>query len=121
VWIGCALDDDGEVRLWVRDQGSGIEPADLDRVFDRFSRGTSSHAIEGSGLGLSIVATIAAAHGGRMEVQSQPGSGSTFTMVLPFDEDPGSTPAEAGDLPHPEPDPDPAPKQRATTAGGRAP
>lgn len=119
VWIGCALADDGEVRLWVRDQGSGIEPADLDRVFDRFSRGTSSHAIEGSGLGLSIVATIAAAHGGRMEVQSQPGSGSTFTMVLPLDEDPGSTPAEAGDLPHPEPDPDPAPRQRATTAGGR--
>ena len=88
VAIGAALDSD-QVRLWVRDEGSGIAPEDLDRVFDRFSRATTSHAIDGSGLGLSIVDTIATAHGGHVTVHSQPGAGSTFTIVLPAPADSG--------------------------------
>lgn len=82
VAIGCAVDPIG-VRFWVRDEGSGIAPEDLDRVFDRFSRAATSHGVDGSGLGLSIVDSIAAAHGGRVEVHSQPGVGTTVTIVLP--------------------------------------
>jgi signal transduction histidine kinase len=82
IGIGSALAD-GQVRLWVRDEGRGIEAEDLDRIFERFSRGQIGRAVDGSGLGLSIVSTIAAAHGGHMTVASQPGTGSTFTIVLP--------------------------------------
>jgi two-component system, OmpR family, sensor kinase len=73
-----------EVRLWVRDTGFGIAEAEQTRVFDRFRRGRSAHRrYRGSGLGLAIVRTIAEAHGGRMELHSRLGEGSTFTMVLP--------------------------------------
>ena len=71
------------VRLWVRDHGAGIDPDDLPRVFDRFARTDASRTAEGSGLGLSIVAAIAAAHGGRVDVESRPGQGSTFSVVIP--------------------------------------
>ena len=88
IGIGSALDD-GQVRLWVRDQGRGIEAEDIDRILERFSRGQSDRAVDGSGLGLSIVSTIATAHGGHMTVDSRPGVGSTFTMVLPASTEPG--------------------------------
>ena len=74
---------DGEVRLWVRDEGVGIAAAEVDHVFHRFARASSSRGVEGSGLGLSIVAAIAEAHHGRIDVHSDPGVGSTFTIVLP--------------------------------------
>lgn len=83
VALGSAAGD-GVVRLWVRDEGIGIDPADHDRVFDRFVRAERSGA-EGSGLGLTIVRSIAQAHGGTVELDSRPGIGSTFTMVLPLD------------------------------------
>jgi signal transduction histidine kinase len=74
----------GEVRLWVRDTGFGIAVAEQTRVFDRFRRGRSAHRrYRGSGLGLAIVRTIAESHGGRIELDSRLGEGSTFTMVLP--------------------------------------
>ena len=73
----------GEVRLWVRDEGVGIAAAEVDHVFHRFGRVSSSLGVEGSGLGLSIVAAIAEAHHGRVDVDSDPGIGSTFTIVLP--------------------------------------
>jgi signal transduction histidine kinase len=54
------------------------------RIFDRFRRGTTAYrTYRGSGLGLSIVRAIAEAHGGRVELVSRPGAGSTFTLVLP--------------------------------------
>jgi two-component system OmpR family sensor kinase len=71
------------VRLWVCDAGVGIRAGELDRVFERFSRASSGLGVEGSGLGLSIVEAIATAHSGRAEVVSEPGVGSTFTIVLP--------------------------------------
>jgi two-component system, OmpR family, sensor kinase len=81
--IGSSLRD-GEIRLWVRDTGFGIAEAEQARVFDRFRRGRSAHRrYRGSGLGLAIVRTISEAHGGRMELVSRLGEGSTFTMVLP--------------------------------------
>jgi signal transduction histidine kinase len=82
IHVGSALHD-GKVRLWVRDEGPGIDAAELDRIFERFGRGPAGNQVEGTGLGLAIVTAIATAHGGRVEVQSAAGSGSTFTLVLP--------------------------------------
>jgi signal transduction histidine kinase len=84
VAIGSA-ETDGELRLWVRDTGVGIQPADRERIFDRFTRGKGAHRrYRGSGLGLAIVKAIAEAHGGRVELTSEPGVGSTFTMIIPM-------------------------------------
>lgn len=75
-----------EVRIAVTDEGRGIERADLDHIFERFDRGAAAArtgAPAGHGLGLFVAKGIVEAHGGRMEVQSEPGKGSTFTIVLP--------------------------------------
>ncbi|HEY6497966.1 MAG TPA: HAMP domain-containing sensor histidine kinase [Streptosporangiaceae bacterium] len=74
-----------QVRLWVRDQGPGVAAEDKDRIFERFGRAASAAGRneEGSGLGLAIVAAIAEAHGGRIVLDSVPGHGATFTLVLP--------------------------------------
>ncbi len=77
---------DGDVRLWVTDTGEGIAAADRERIFDRFSRGHAGRrSTDGAGLGLAIVDVIAAAHGGRIELESAVGLGSTFMLVLPAD------------------------------------
>ena len=75
----------GNIILEVRDTGVGIAPADMPRVFERFYRADKSRSREsgGSGLGLSIAKHIVERHGGRIEVQSTPGQGSTFSIVLP--------------------------------------
>jgi heavy metal sensor kinase len=72
-------------RLSVMDQGIGIPADEQRRVFDRFYRtdAARAHAKKGTGLGLSICKWIAEAHHGRIEVQSQVGEGSRFTVVLP--------------------------------------
>jgi two-component system OmpR family sensor kinase len=79
--------DDGpdRVLLAVADQGPGMSEADRAQVFERFYRADPSRtrAAGGSGLGLSIVAALVAAHGGRVGVQSAPGSGSRFLVELP--------------------------------------
>ncbi|TMM39205.1 MAG: two-component sensor histidine kinase [Actinobacteria bacterium] len=73
------------VEIAVRDQGIGIEPKDLDRIFERFYRAdrARSRATGGTGLGLAIVKHIATNHGGQVEVASTVGVGSTFTLRLP--------------------------------------
>jgi signal transduction histidine kinase len=78
---------EGEARLWVRDEGAGIAPEDQERVFERFARGRDrrTRETEGTGLGLAIVAAIVRAHGGRVELVSAPGAGSTFTLVIPVE------------------------------------
>jgi two-component system OmpR family sensor kinase len=77
---------DGEGVLEVGDRGPGLAPEHAARVFERFFRADPSRARAsgGSGLGLSIVAAIAEAHGGRAEVDSTPGDGATFRIVLPL-------------------------------------
>jgi signal transduction histidine kinase len=74
----------GETRLWVRDTGPGIPFDEQERVFARFYRSTVGRGSDGAGLGLSIVQAIARAHSGRLELASVPGSGATFTVVLPL-------------------------------------
>jgi len=75
----------GAVEVAVIDQGMGIAAGDLDRVFERFYRADQarSRATGGTGLGLAIVKHIATNHGGRVDVVSAPGAGSTFTLRLP--------------------------------------
>ena len=70
----------------VRDRGRGISKAEQKRIFERFHRvGTGAvHDVKGSGLGLSIVSHVVAAHGGKIRVDSVPGEGSTFSIVLPL-------------------------------------
>jgi len=80
VALGSAVDGD-RVRLWVRDEGVGIATEDADRIFERFARADGA-GVEGSGLGLTIVRSIAQAHGGEVDLASEPGRGSTFTIVL---------------------------------------
>ncbi len=72
-------------RIVVRDQGRGIAPADQERIFGQFERAVEKEQIPGLGLGLYITRQILAAHGGSIEVQSEPGQGATFTVRLPLD------------------------------------
>jgi signal transduction histidine kinase len=69
--------------LSVRDQGPGISPELMPRLFERFSRGPKSN---GLGLGLYLVRSIAEAHGGTLSVQSEPGKGALFELALPVGE-----------------------------------
>ena len=89
--------DDGDGVVEVADRGPGLEPDHAARVFERFFRADPSRARAsgGSGLGLSIVAAVAEAHGGRAEVDSTPGSGATFRIALPL-----ATADAPGDTPH---------------------
>ena len=70
-------------RVTVRDTGIGIPPEAQTRVFERFYRVDKSHSSGGTGLGLSIVKHGAAYLGARVELESEPGKGSTFTLVFP--------------------------------------
>jgi signal transduction histidine kinase len=72
----------GRARLVVGDTGAGIPADELPRIFDRLFRGDRSRAERGLGLGLSLVKAVVEAHGGTVDVQSEPGRGSTFTVVL---------------------------------------
>ncbi len=80
-----AMSDDDYVELTVSDNGIGIAPAEITRIFERFYRVdyARSRANGGTGLGLSIVKHIAATHGGEVNVWSRPGQGSTFTIRIP--------------------------------------
>ncbi|HKC89534.1 MAG TPA: HAMP domain-containing sensor histidine kinase, partial [Blastocatellia bacterium] len=103
-WIGLSVEsaptsDGEEVRIGVSDRGLGIAPSEMERIFEPFYRGKEVMAaqIHGNGLGLSLVKHIAAAHGGRVSVESKVGQGSVFIMRLPIltaAETPAETTAE---------------------------
>jgi len=84
VSVSASLMDE-HVRLTVADNGIGIPGDELDRIFERFYRvdPARARATGGTGLGLSIVKHVAASNGGSVEVWSEPGLGSSFTLVLP--------------------------------------
>ncbi|MCP3140784.1 AAA family ATPase [Pyxidicoccus xibeiensis] len=73
----------GLARVSVRDQGIGIDPARRERIFERFERAVSDKHYGGLGLGLYLSRRLAEAHGGTIRLQSEPGTGSTFTLELP--------------------------------------
>jgi two-component system OmpR family sensor kinase len=77
--------DDGRASLTVADRGPGIDPAHAARVFDRFYRADPARSRDrgGSGLGLSIAASVVAAHGGSVGHRTTPGGGATFVVTLP--------------------------------------
>ena len=84
--IGASLDSEpGWVKVWVRDNGPGIPPAELERVFERFYRveKTRSRDYGGSGLGLPIARRVVEAHGGRIWLESVLGEGTTAFFTLP--------------------------------------
>lgn len=82
--------------LAVRDHGIGIAPENIARIFDRFERAVSPIAYGGLGLGLYITRHIVSAHGGTIEVVSQPGAGAEFRVTLPLDAEASSAhPARA--------------------------
>jgi signal transduction histidine kinase len=77
----------GDAVIEVADHGLGMAPEEQKHVFEKFYRAPSheSRLIAGTGLGLTLVEHIAKAHGGRVEVESAPGTGSTFSILLPIE------------------------------------
>jgi two-component system sensor histidine kinase MprB len=72
----------------VRDHGEGIAPEDLDRLFERFYRGTGARGRPGTGLGLAIVRQVAEAHRGGASAANADGGGAVFELVLPLAREP---------------------------------
>ncbi len=72
-----------EVTLRVRDHGCGIEPVDAPHVFERYYRGVTPSTLPGLGLGLALTDRLVRAHGGDVQVSSQPGEGASFVVRLP--------------------------------------
>jgi signal transduction histidine kinase len=80
----------GEVRIAVEDTGMGVPEAEAHRLFERFFRSSTaqSEAIQGTGLGLTIVSSIAHAHHGEVGYAPRPGGGSVFSITLPLADGP---------------------------------
>ena len=88
--VGSRLTD-GAAQIWVTDRGPGIPVDDQARLFERFARGATGRRVAGgAGLGLAIVKAIAEGHGGRVELASIAGMGTTFTVAIPTEDLPTS-------------------------------
>jgi signal transduction histidine kinase len=79
--------DASHVRMAVTDTGIGISPEAMPHIFEEFYRASNAKDMgaEGTGLGLSLVKRIVDLYGGQMHVESHPGTGTTFTVLLPRD------------------------------------
>lgn len=84
VWVNGHLDEQNDLLIAVRDEGVGIPEAELAKLFQRFFRASTSAGIAGSGIGLNLVQHFVELHGGRIEVDSTEGVGSTFTVRFPY-------------------------------------
>jgi signal transduction histidine kinase len=89
-----ATRQEADVLFWVRDTGPGIAVEDQPHLFDRFWQARSTTGRGGAGLGLPIVKGIVEAHGGRVSVESAPGSGSAFLFTIPIARHGERTPAD---------------------------
>jgi signal transduction histidine kinase len=83
------------VTVEVKDQGEGIAPGDLEKIFEEFVQLGKTQLTEGTGLGLPISRRLAEMMGGRLEVESTFGEGSTFRLVLPEN---ASTPPRTAEM-----------------------
>ncbi len=90
LWIRLIPDGDREVLIEFADSGVGILPENKKKIFDPFF--STKEIGDGTGLGLSISYRIVQNHGGRIDVESEPGSGSVFKVFLPLCKDPVLTP-----------------------------
>jgi PAS domain S-box-containing protein len=88
---------EGGVVVEVRDRGEGIAPADMEKIFEEFVQLGKTQLTEGTGLGLPISRRLAEMMGGRLEVESAPGEGSSFRLVLPANAATPVRPPEARD------------------------
>lgn len=87
--------DQDDLWIEVADTGEGIPPAELDKIWDRFYRGSNAKDARGSGIGLSVVRELTEAMGGDVSVSSTPGEGSRFRVRFPIDQDLPAVPAVA--------------------------
>ena len=97
--------DDSQVVLTVTDTGVGIPREEQAQIFQRFHRASSGDQHPGSGIGLSLVAEMTAAHGGSVDVDSEPGAGSQFVVRLPRYGGPQAVLADSAAEPQPEGEP----------------
>ena len=84
----CVRHQYGSLFLHVQDQGVGVPLSEREKIFQKFVRGAAAKqsAIRGVGIGLALVKYIAEAHGGTVRLESEPGRGSTFIVVIPCHE-----------------------------------
>ena len=89
VWVDVAPEGD-RLSISVKDRGMGIPAAEQKAIFGKFVRGARSREIgvKGTGLGLAIVKHVVAAHGGEVRLESDPGEGSRFTLLIPLEQEP---------------------------------
>ncbi len=81
--VHCTVRGDGDrLLVEIADQGIGIPPGDLPRLFERFHRGANVGSVQGTGIGLHIVKECVQLHGGTIEADSEPGRGTTFKVAL---------------------------------------
>jgi len=83
IWVSGGMTSDGDVTISVRDEGPGIPSDELEKLFDRFFRGSTSTGIIGTGIGLHIVQVFIEMHGGHVKVSSTLDEGTTFIVFLP--------------------------------------
>jgi signal transduction histidine kinase len=100
IHLGTGIRGD-QLHLWVRDTGPGVAPADRERVFDRFARGSNEGGSSGSGLGLAIVRAIAHSHGGDVVLIDSSAGGAEFRIELPLHRPHDQSAASAGRTPEP--------------------
>lgn len=81
--ISCKLSD-AEVEVQIKDEGIGIKPEDIEKLFERYYRVQGNHTISGFGIGLYLSAEIVERHGGRIWAESEEGKGSVFHFTLPL-------------------------------------
>jgi signal transduction histidine kinase len=88
VWVELAPDA-GRLAISVQDRGMGIPAAEQKAIFGKFFRGANSGeaGIKGAGIGLAMVKHIVTAHAGEIRVESTPGEGSRFTILIPLESD----------------------------------